>query len=45
MSTYTYDNPTLSGSAIDRDARGLLGQVMGLVAATVGFAALGLPRP
>src|SRR5215212_2350813 len=37
----TYDNPPLGGKAIDRDARQLLGQVMGLVAVTVAFAALG----
>src|SRR5688572_4219001 len=33
--------PTLAGRATDRDARALLGQVMGFVAFTVGFAALG----
>src|SRR3990170_3697351 len=38
----TYDDPALAGKAIAHDqARALLGQVMGLVAATVGFAALG----
>jgi uncharacterized protein len=38
----TYDDPALGGQAIARDqARGLLGQVMGLVAVAVGFAALG----
>jgi uncharacterized protein len=37
----TYDHPALAGEAIERDARELLGQVMGLVAVTVGFAALG----
>jgi FtsH-binding integral membrane protein len=37
-----YDDPALGGKAIERDAaRELLGQVMGLVAVTVGFAALG----
>jgi hypothetical protein len=37
----TYDGPALAGEAIERDARELLGQVMGLVAIAVGFAALG----
>jgi hypothetical protein len=38
----TYDDPALAGKAIAHDqARALLGQVMGLVAVTVGFAALG----
>src|SRR5256885_345290 len=38
----TYDDPALGGKAIARDqARELLGQVMGYVAVTVGFAALG----
>ena len=37
----TYDDPALGGVAIERDARELLGQVMGFVAVTVGFAALG----
>ena len=44
MSTFktTYDNPALGGEAIAHDrARELLGQVMGYVAVTVGFAALG----
>jgi FtsH-binding integral membrane protein len=43
MSTYetTYDHPAVAGEAIDRDARALLGQVMGYVAITVGFTALG----
>src|SRR5215211_2492218 len=37
-----YDDPALGGQAIARDqARALLGQVMGLVAVAVGFAALG----
>ena len=42
MSTYasTYDRAA-GGRAIERDARALLGQVMGYVAATLGFAALG----
>src|SRR3954471_19733007 len=38
----TYDDSALGGKAIARDqARELLGQVMGYVAITVGFAALG----
>jgi hypothetical protein len=37
----TFDGPAVGGRASERDARGLLGQVMGYVAATVGFAALG----
>lgn len=37
----TYDDPALGAIAIERDARGLLGQVMGFVAVTVGFVALG----
>jgi FtsH-binding integral membrane protein len=38
----TYDDRALAGGAITRDrARELLGQVMGFVAATVGFSALG----
>jgi modulator of FtsH protease len=38
----TYDERALAGDAVARDeARGLLGQVMGLVAVAVGFAALG----
>jgi FtsH-binding integral membrane protein len=37
----TYDDPALGGVAIRRDARALLGQVMGFVAVTVGFTALG----
>ena len=37
----TYHDPTLGGEAIERDARALLGQVMGLVAVAVAFAALG----
>jgi FtsH-binding integral membrane protein len=36
-----YDGPVLEGHAIERDARELLGQVMGFVAVTVGFTALG----
>jgi FtsH-binding integral membrane protein len=39
--TSTYDNAVFGRRAETRDARGLLGQVMGYVAATVGFAALG----
>ena len=42
MSTTTYTDPALAGTAIARDrARELLGKVMGYVAVTVGFAALG----
>ena len=43
MSTFntTYDDPALGGEAIAHDARKLLGQVMGYVAVTVAFAALG----
>ena len=43
MSTvnHTYDAPAPGGEAIERNARALLGQVMGYVAVTVGFAALG----
>ena len=37
----TYDDSALAGETIERDARALLGQVMGFVALTVGFAALG----
>ena len=37
----TYDDRALGGQAIERDARALLGQVMGFVAVAVGFAALG----
>ena len=37
----TYDDPGLAGAAVERDARGLLGRVMGFVAVTVGFTALG----
>src|SRR3954463_5168465 len=37
----TYDGPAVGGEAIERDARALLGQVMGLVAIAVGSAALG----
>jgi FtsH-binding integral membrane protein len=37
----TYNDPVLGGKAIERDARELLGQVMGFVAVAVGFAALG----
>jgi FtsH-binding integral membrane protein len=36
-----YDDPTLAREAVERDARALLGQVMGFVAVAVGFAALG----
>jgi FtsH-binding integral membrane protein len=42
MSTTTYHDPARAGTAIAGDrARELLGQVMGYVAVTVGFAALG----
>jgi FtsH-binding integral membrane protein len=43
MSTFntTYDTQPIRGEAIAHDARKLLGQVMGYVAVTVGFAALG----
>jgi modulator of FtsH protease len=42
MSTYSSGyEPVLGRRAIERDARGLLGRVMGYVAATLGFAALG----
>jgi FtsH-binding integral membrane protein len=37
----TYDEQTLGGQAVERDAGALLGPVMGFVAVTVGFAALG----
>jgi FtsH-binding integral membrane protein len=37
----TYSDPAVGGDAIERDTRALLGQVMGLVAVAVGFAALG----
>jgi len=37
----TYDDPALTGEAVERDTRALLGQVMGFVAVTVAFAALG----
>jgi FtsH-binding integral membrane protein len=37
----TYDEQALGGHAIERDAGALLGQVMGLVAVAVAFAALG----
>ena len=43
MSTYasTYDDRAAGSRAIERDSRALLGQVMGYVAVTVGFSALG----
>jgi FtsH-binding integral membrane protein len=42
MSTTTYTDPALAGTALARArSRELLGQVMGYVAAAVGFAALG----
>jgi FtsH-binding integral membrane protein len=37
----TYDDSALADKPVERDARELLGQVMGFVAVTVGFAALG----
>src|SRR3954449_4103163 len=37
----TFHDPAVGGDPIERDARALLGQVMGLVAVAVGFAALG----
>jgi FtsH-binding integral membrane protein len=37
----TYDDPSLRAGAIRPEARALLGQVMGYVAVTVGFTALG----
>ena len=42
MSTVTtpYDAPIADDRAIERDARELLGEVMGYVAVTVGFTAL-----
>jgi FtsH-binding integral membrane protein len=36
-----YEEPGVGGAPVERDARELLGQVMGLVACAVGFAALG----
>ena len=48
MSTHegAHGSPAVAGQALERDARALLGQAMGYVAVTVGFAALGaLPRP
>lgn len=36
-----YAGPAVGGKAVERDTRELLGQVMGLVAVAVGFAALG----
>jgi FtsH-binding integral membrane protein len=43
MSTFTstFERPALAGRTSERDAGALLGQVMGYVAATLGFAALG----
>ena len=37
----TYDAPVAAGEEVERDARALLGQVMGYVAVTVGLTALG----
>ncbi len=37
----TYENPALEAGATPRDTHALLGQVMGYVAVTAGFAALG----
>jgi FtsH-binding integral membrane protein len=36
----TYGDAALGGQAVEHDARALLGQVMGYVAVTVGFAAI-----
>jgi FtsH-binding integral membrane protein len=43
MSTYesTYDAPVVAGEEVERGSRELLGQVMGYVAVTVAFTALG----
>ena len=41
MSTTTYNDTAVAGTATRRDAHEVLGQVMGLVAVTVGFTALG----
>jgi FtsH-binding integral membrane protein len=41
MSSFTVNEPAVAGRATARDARALLGQVMGYVAVTVGFTALG----
>jgi modulator of FtsH protease len=43
MSTFTptHEGPIVGSQAIERDGRALLGQVMGYVAGTVGFTALG----
>ncbi len=41
MSTTTYTDPALAGTATRGDTHELLGRVMGLVAVTVGFTALG----
>jgi FtsH-binding integral membrane protein len=41
MSSFTVNEPAVAGRASARDARALLGQVMGYVAVTVGFTALG----
>ena len=41
MSTTTYNNTVLAGTESRPDTHELLGQVMGLVAVTVGFTALG----
>jgi FtsH-binding integral membrane protein len=37
----TYDDPSFGAVPVERDSRALLGQVMGFVAVTVGFTALG----
>ena len=37
----TYDDPAVAGRAVERDTHELFGQVMGFVAVTVGFTALG----
>jgi len=41
MSTTTYNDSAFAGTVAGRDSHALLGQVMGLVAATVAFTALG----
>jgi uncharacterized protein len=41
MSTTTYNDTAITGTAAGRDSHALLGQVMGLVAVTVAFTALG----
>jgi FtsH-binding integral membrane protein len=41
MSSFTFNDPALAGRTTVRDDRELLGQVMGYVAVTIGFTALG----